>query len=340
VIGYKEVDESMNIVEARKCIERALAVGAPVYLSGTIGIGKSQMVSGVSDSQRIGFVDCRLSQVDAADVRGYPVVHQGKMCWVAPSFLPTEGKGILFLDEINLAPPLIQAAAYQLILDRRIGDYVLPEGWNVVAAGNRDSDRANVFEMAMPLANRFVHIEVEPDIESWTAWASKNGVNRHIVAFLNWKPSMLHKYDENMKGYAFATPRSWAVCSRMVEGVSDWNDFKTFSAMAVGEGVAHEFVAFAKLSDKLDLKEMLSEPDTCKLPDEISIRYSLVSSLADCIILNNKHLEPGIKLGMRLEPEFCALFLRMLAGNTKCYNALLKSPSINTVVERYGKYIM
>jgi MoxR-like ATPase len=134
---------------------------------GPPGIGKSSIVAQTATEHGIDFVDVRLSQLAPTDLRGLPVAEDGISKWYPPEFLPRGGKGILFLDELNMAPPAMQGVAQQLILDRKVGSYTVPDGWYVWAAGNRKEDRAAVFDMPSPLANRFLHLQVESDFDSF-----------------------------------------------------------------------------------------------------------------------------------------------------------------------------
>src|SRR5574343_77497 len=185
-----KVKESLTHLAQRK---------RPVFLWGPPGIGKSDIVRSVAAEMKIELRDVRLSMLDPVDLRGFPTVSgTGKaksMAWVPPSFLPTKGSGILFLDELNNAPQAVQAAAYQLILDRRLGDYELPPGWAVIGAGNRAGDRAVVHTMSTALRNRFVHIDVEVDVDEWYFWAIKNGISDVTRGFIKFRPNLLHNFD-------------------------------------------------------------------------------------------------------------------------------------------------
>ena len=140
----------------------------PLFLEGPPGIGKSAIPLEAAEEANIGFIDMRLVHKDPTDLRGIPVPRDGTAVWLPPSDLPSKGRGILFLDEITSAPPLVQASAYQLTFDRKLGDYELPEGWYIIAAGNRIEDRAVVHRMSSALNNRFIHINFEPSLEDWT----------------------------------------------------------------------------------------------------------------------------------------------------------------------------
>src|SRR5271157_4947272 len=147
----------------------------PAFLWGAPGVGKSQVVAQVAATLGVRLIDIRAVLLDPVDLRGLPTVEHGKAAWATPAFLPEDGAGILFLDELNAAPPLVQAACYQLVLDRALGDYRLPDGWTVFAAGNREGDRAVTSRMSSALANRFIHLPFETDLDDWSRWAMGPG---------------------------------------------------------------------------------------------------------------------------------------------------------------------
>ncbi|MBP6583288.1 MAG: AAA family ATPase, partial [Chromatiaceae bacterium] len=147
----------------------------PVMLWGPPGVGKSQMVAQIAARHGTPMIDIRLSQMEPSDLRGIPFRVGNKVEWAIPALLPNleyhGPSGILFLDEITSAPPAVSAAAYQLILDRRLGEYEVPEHWAIFAAGNRQGDRGVTYAMPAPLANRFSHFEVDTHLDDWVAWA-------------------------------------------------------------------------------------------------------------------------------------------------------------------------
>lgn len=239
---------------------------------GPPGIGKSSIVAQTAAVHGLGFIDLRLSQLAPTDLRGLPVARNGASRWYPPEFLPRKGKGILFLDEINLAPPAMQGMAQQLILDRRVGSYEVPKGWYIWAAGNRKEDRAAVFDMPAPLANRFLHLEVTPDFESFKAYALLAGVHEHIVAFLAFRAELLHKLDPQQP--AWPSPRSWEMASRLYHAGLEITP-------AVGAGAAAEFEAYRSLyRDLPDLQRILEGAGAgVAFPAEPSLRYATVIGL-------------------------------------------------------------
>jgi MoxR-like ATPase len=239
---------------------------------GAPGIGKSSIVAQTARAHRLDFIDLRLSQLAPTDLRGLPVAAKGVSRWYPPEFLPRKGAGVLFLDEINLAPPTMQGMAQQLILDRRVGSYVVPKNWYIWAAGNRSEDRAAVFEMPAPLANRFIHLEVHPDFESFKAYALARNLHEQVVAFLSFRPELLHKLDPEQP--AWPSPRSWEMGNLLHRaGLS--------IASAVGIGAATEFEAYVRLyRDLPDLEMVLYGSNRhVAFPEEPSLRYAIVVGL-------------------------------------------------------------
>ena len=243
---------------------------------GPPGVGKSSIVAAVAQRHGLDFVDVRLSQLAPTDLRGLPVPQDGVSRWFPPEFLPRDGAGILFLDELNMAPPTMQGVAQQLILDRRVGSYVLPDGWLVWAAGNRKEDRASVYEMPAPLSNRFLHLEVEPDLDSFRRYIAVRGIDERIASFLSFRPQLLHSLDP--KRPAWPSPRSWEMADTLLGA-------GTSIAPAVGEAAAGEFGAFCEIHALLPelgtiLAGTASEPGGVAWPQEPSARYALTLGLA------------------------------------------------------------
>ncbi|MEY3870395.1 MAG: AAA family ATPase [Microcoleaceae cyanobacterium] len=240
---------------------------------GAPGIGKSSIVSQVSRGHKMDFVDVRLSQLAPTDLRGLPVAEEGISKWYPPEFLPRAGNGILFLDELNMAPPAMQGVAQQLILDRRVGSYQVPEGWYVWAAGNRKEDRAAVFDMPSPLANRFLHLQVEPDFESFKSYAIATKIHEHIMAFLSFRPNLLHKIDHQKP--TWPSPRSWVMANQLHKAKLDISP-------AIGEETTAEFNAFLQVYQNLpDLTLIFSgKGDKIPFPQEPSVRYAITIALA------------------------------------------------------------
>jgi MoxR-like ATPase len=253
-----------------RLIENALQLSTMIW--GPPGIGKSSIVAQTAQHYGLEFIDVRLSQLAPTDLRGLPVPEGGVSRWYPPEFLPRDGRGILFLDELNMAPPTIQGMAQQLILDRRVGSYIVPADWYIWAAGNRKEDRAAVFDMPAPLANRFVHLEVEPDFDSFKAYALAAGIHEHILAFLSFRVVLLHRSDPQQP--AWPSPRSWEMASRLHSVHLD-------IAPVVGPGAAAEFYAFVQLyTTMIDLEAILrGDGSNIAFPGEPSTRYAVTIGL-------------------------------------------------------------
>jgi MoxR-like ATPase len=239
---------------------------------GPPGIGKSSIVAQTAAAHGLACIDLRLSQLAPTDLRGLPVARDGKARWYPPEFLPTEGQGVLFLDEINMAPPTMQGMAQQLILDRKVGSYTVPEGWFIWAAGNREEDRAAVFDMPAPLANRFLHVDVMPSFDDFKAYALSRGIHEHIVAFLSFRPELLHRSDALQP--AWPSPRSWEMASQL-------HTIELDVAVAVGAAAAAEFNAFVALYRQLPELDriMAGAGDDIDFPEEPSVRYATTVGL-------------------------------------------------------------
>lgn len=252
----------------------------PTFVWGAPGVGKSEIVAQVAQSLAIRLIDIRAVLLDPVDLRGLPTVENGKAEWATPAFLPEDGQGILFLDELNAAPQLVQAACYQLVLDRALGEYHLPDGWSVFAAGNREGDRAVTSRMSSALANRFVHLDFQPDLDDWSVWAMGSGNLRpEVVAFLRWRPELLHRFDPAQK--AFPTPRAWASVSHILDASPTRDIEFALYAGTIGDGAAIEFTGFLRVYRALpSLDGILLNPATAPVPDEPSALCAVATGLA------------------------------------------------------------
>ena len=243
----------MGPKSARRAIRKALKVRRPTFLWGPPGIGKSDLVKQIADEAGREVIDVRLALWEPTDIKGIPYYNaeQGKMVWAPPSELPTnpDSKAIIFLDELNSAPPAVQAAAYQLVLNRRVGTYELPKGVDVVAAGNREGDRGVTYRMPAPLANRFLHLEMKVDFDDWQDWATLNKVHPEVVGYVGFAKQDLNDFDPKSPSKSFATPRSWSFVSDLLNDEdSDTETLHNLIAGAIGDGLAVKFMAHRKIA--------------------------------------------------------------------------------------------
>ena len=264
-LSIKKLEEYLNTLTKSQVMDSIMIWGAP-------GIGKSSVVSAVAKKNKLEFIDLRLSQLAPTDIRGLPEPRDGISYWCPPEFLPTSGKGILFFDEVNMAPPAIQGIAQQLILDREVGSYKLPEGWFVWAAGNRKEDHAAVFDMPAPLSNRFFHLEVTTGLNEFKQYAIKNDIDDRIISFINFRPKLLHQIDKNSPSWP--SPRQWVKSNNLLKANLDIDP-------AVGAAAAAEFRSFCKIYKILpDIDKILGGKASPKFPDDLSAKYALCCALA------------------------------------------------------------
>lgn len=256
------------------------AAGQPAFVWGGPGIGKSAVVRQLAAELAIPLQDIRAVLLDPVDLRGLPFLgSDGRSKWATPEFLPRDGSGILFLDELNAAPAMVQASCYQLVLDRKLGEYRLPEGWEIIAAGNRDSDRAVTTRMPTPLRNRFVHLEFEVDVQEWSEWAIQAGLRPEVIAFLRFRQELLSVFDRDAT--AFPSPRSWEFVSRILDAKPNQSVEHELFAGAVGTGAATEFSAFVRMFRELpNIDAILLNPLKEPVPENAAAQYAVASALA------------------------------------------------------------
>ena len=256
----------------------------PVMLWGPPGVGKSQMVAQIGQRHDVPVIDIRLSQMEPSDLRGIPFRAEKAVEWAVPAILPDAerhgAEGILFLDEITSAPPSVSAAAYQLILDRRLGEYQIPDGWAIFAAGNRQGDRGVTYTMPSPLANRFAHFEVETHLDDWVSWAYANGIDERIIGFLRFRPELLFDFDPAHNPVAFPTPRSWEFSHRALQKFEPGTGLLVENLQAcVGPAAGIECSAFINNLDKLPDIDAILRGEMVEVPKEIDLQYAVASAL-------------------------------------------------------------
>ena len=282
--------------EAKNIILRAMKGKRPLFVWGAPGIGKSELIESITYEELPGnnlMIDMRLALMEPNDLRGYPFRNPetNTMDWAPPADLPSAEVAaqydfiVLFLDELNSAPPSVQAAAYQLVLNGRIGQYVLPENVRIVAAGNRDTDRGVTYRMPAPLANRFNHINLGVNFDDWKVWAFKNNVHPDVLGYLSYAKQDLFDFDPKTSSQAFATPRSWVngVSSALqTEGFDQASDYeqKVEIAGSIGEGMAVKFCEHRKYASKLPNPEDALSGKVKKFDiNERSAQYSFAVGL-------------------------------------------------------------
>lgn len=288
----------------------------PTFLWGAPGIGKSSIIKQIARESGIECIDLRLSLMDPTDLKGIPFYERDShsALWAPPSFLPREGRGILFLDELNSAAPAVQASAYQLILDRKVGEYTLPEGWAIVAAGNREGDRGVVYRLPSPLANRFVHIEMDVNAADWRDWALRRGIDERVVAYIGFKNSALFGFDPLKNERSFATPRSWEAVHTIVNSALSKTLWLEAIAGAVGEDAAVDFLGFVQVMDKLPDVEAILRGEEVEASEELSTLYALSSALVSRILAapSDETVSHLLRYTLKLKNEFAVMIVQDL----------------------------
>ena len=275
--------------KAKNSINHAIKKKRPIFLWGPPGIGKSDIVGQITNSlPKSHLIDIRLSLWDPTDIKDMPYysANDNTMKWAPPVELPDEEFAaqfdniVLFLDEMNSAAPAVQSAAYQLILNRRVGTYKLPDNVLIVAAGNRDADKGVTYRMPAPLANRFVPLELTVDFSDWFDWAVQNKIHKDVVGFLNFSKKDLYDFDPKSSSRSFATPRSWSFVSELLDDELDESTTTDLVAGTVGEGLAVKFMAHRKVASKMPNPSDILDGKVKELKTkEISATYSLTVSL-------------------------------------------------------------
>lgn len=328
-------DEAINIIETsvKKLLDnpdRAHRL-PPIMLRGAPGVGKSTIVKEIADRLGIGFIDVRLAQLERVDFCGLPSVNDHVTEWNVPAFWPRDkkSKGIILLDEITSAPSDLQVAAYQLVLDRKISNsnYELPDGWFIVAAGNRITDRAVVKVMSSALANRFLHLELEPNAEDWCGWAVSHDIHPSVTGFITFRPALLHKMDNQNLEQGWPSPRSWEKVSNVLAMFGDNEDvLRKVVYGLIGPNVGVEFIEFHRTAKNFDnVLEMLTNPKAkIVIPTKSDEKCAFAAALV-YLLWNGKNEADHKKRvsGMyrildELTQDFVAMICKQaMLGNTK-----------------------
>ena len=351
---------TVTSAQARNSLLTAFRVKRPLFLWGPPGIGKSELVEGITQELDGLMIDLRLGQMEPTDIRGIPFYNKevGKMDWAPPIELPDEETAkqypivVLFLDELNSAAPSVQSAAYQLILNRRIGKYRLPDNVVMVAAGNRESDKGVTYRMPTPLANRFIHQEMKVDFASWQEWAVNNRVHKDVVGYLSFAKQDLYDFDAKSASRAFATPRSWSFVSQLLDDRVDDETLTNLVAGTVGEGLAVKFMAHRKIASRMpNPADILAGKVTSLDVKEVSAMYSLVISMCyelkaavDAKVEDKKFHEMADNfLGYMMknfETELTVMGARIALTTYNLPFLPTKMKNFDEFHQRFGKYIL
>lgn len=311
----------------------------PLMLWGAPGIGKSQIVrTAAKNCGNLPLVDIRLSSLEPSDLMGLPFRTDDKMHFAKMSLLPSDpnSEGVLFIDEINDAPPAVSAIAYQLILDRRINDYVLPNGWRLVAAGNRTKDRGLARPMPAPLQNRFQHYAMEPSIKDLLRYFAENNLSPEVSGFLAFRPAQMFQFDPD--NIAWASPRTWEKLARMLPHISNKitnaSRLKMYQAL-VGSIAGTEFLGFQALRRELPtMVEIETNPKGATLPDTPAAQYATVVMLIGYAQKDN--FEAVATYASRLHGDFQGF---LFADLTKRKPTLTEHPAYQAIAVKHANWM-
>ena len=253
--------------EVIDCLEYLWKAGKMPFIHGGPGVAKSSLVAQAAAMRGLPLYDVRAAQLDPVDLRGLPQVIAGVTVWAKPDFLPTEA-AVVFFDEVNRAPILVQNACFQLFLDRRLGNYVLPDDVLIVAAGNREQDGGGVIRMPSALSNRLVHLHLEPNLDDWVDWARKVDVDPGVVAFLKAFPHKLYAFDRDQ--HAFPTPRAWSFVSDIIKQDPPDSIMRALIAGSIGTGHTVEFLGYLShfRTAMFAVDDILADPEHAPVPQE------------------------------------------------------------------------
>lgn len=334
------ITPSIGTEELYKQLEVLLSSDTPVFIHGSPGIGKSYIVNDIAQQHALEIIDVRLSQLDAVDLRGIPTICNEQTKWMPPVFLPTDenSQGILFLDELNSAPLSVQAAIYQLVLDRKIGEYTMPKGWRIVCAGNKIDDKGIVFKLPSPLINRMIHIVLEAKFDDFKIWAIQNEIHPFIVGFLGFRPDLLSTEvpSSTETNPAFCTPRAWTMLSNIIKTAKDINAINPIVYGTVGYAAGIEFLSFVKVYKTLPDTDAILEGKLDAVPEEPSALYALCAA----IIEKFSHTTQANNLfeySKKMPVEFNVMLIKDLITKDE---DIAELESFDSWMEQFGEYII
>jgi len=321
----------MKPSQISKALQMLVQIHQPVMVWSVYGQGKSAVAKQVAESfntpdkSEYGFIDLRATLLDPVDLMGVPTVVNGKTHWAAPGILPVEGYGLIIIDELPTAAPMVQAALLQLMLDRKIGEYELPKGWSIIAAGNRTGDRSGAGRLNMALANRMVHVDMDVDLDDWVAWALDNvdfelekvnarehngrlPIKTEVISFCRFRPNLLSDPDPSRTEYAQATPRTWEFVSNIMHnGIDPDIEYDVYKG-TIGEGPAAELLAFLKIYRNLPNRDqILMDPEGAHVPTDPATLYAICGSLS--VASSEQTIGNIVKYSNRLPSEFSVLLM-------------------------------
>lgn len=319
----------VTMTTVKPLVMDVLRAGLVPFLRSSPGLGKSSLAREIAEENRLALIDVRLSQMDPADLAGFPMKVGDKAAYVPMNVFPIEGdakpegkKGwLILLDEFTSAPMATQAAAYKIVLDRMVGMHNLHEKVALVAAGNLMTDKAIVTRTSTAMQSRLVHFEIEVDHKAWIRWADTHEIDHRIKSFINFKPEALHKFDPNHTDVTFPCPRTYHFLSKLIKRYPELPyDKLPLIAGTIGEGMAREFMSYAKIFGELpSITDILRDPEKISLNEEPSVQYALTGLIS--YHLSTKNAGKLLLFLQRMNIDFQVICLRA---------AIARDPEIKT----------
>ena len=292
-------------------------------LWGPPGVGKSDSLKTITNNvesstgKKVVITDVRLLLFNPVDLRGIPVPDANKelAVWLKPKIFQMDPSdeiiNILMLDEISAAPPSVQAAAYQITLDRKIGEHMLPDNCYIICAGNRIQDKSVAYKMPKALANRLTHFDIYPELEDWKAWALQSGIDSRIIGFLNFKPSMLYNFDSASDDNAFPTPRTWEMANNYIDVFGSLDGAYPCVAGCIGLGVAGEFKRYCQVFSQIPNVDDIFNGKEVEMPTQPDVLYALSAAISGRIHTATKEqLKNVINFTSLMSKEFSVLTIK------------------------------
>ena len=326
------------------------------FFWGAAGVGKSDGVKQLAENlekqtgKTVKVTDVRLLLYSPVDLRGVPVADENRKFtnWLRPTvFNMDSGKdtiNLLFLDELSAAPQSVQAAAYQMCLDRTVGEHKLPDNCIVIAAGNRTTDQSIAYKMPKALCNRLMHFKIQTDFASWKQWAIHNGVDNRIIGYLSFNNSKLCVEPE-ASDMAYPTPRSWCFVSTLLKTMNcEPEEIHSVISACIGTDTAIEFETWCKNhTDYPPVCDIIA--GKCRTyPKKQDVLYALSSSLAAAVqqraeIISSEELENVCAYVKLFPSDFAYSFFKDINSIEKLKLKLMKCPSLQIWLRKNKRYL-
>ena len=337
----------VNSKQAIDFITRCFRANLTCMLSGSPGIGKSSIIASIAENYGMELIDIRLSTYDPIDIAGIPMI-KGDVCSFIPmDTFPLEGRDtppngksgwIILLDELNSASLAVQAAAYQLVLDRQVGQHKLHSKALIVCAGNLATDGAIVNRMGTAMQSRLIHLNLKIGIKGWLVWAANNDIDHRVMAYVNNVPTNLHNFDPKHDDVTFACPRTWEFLSRLIKGIptEGLRELTPLLAGTVSTSVATEFISYTSVYSQIpDYKAILSNPAGEVVKKEPAMLFAMSHMIASH--LEKKDLDKIMIYIERMPPEFQTTTLQ---GVMQRDSSLIKEKVIMDWIAKYGAILL